>query len=62
MSQALAWQPPNWKLYKCDAENARFWFDGYCKLADEGIGLLRERDKLRRTIAQLRAEPAERTH
>jgi len=44
---------PNWKIYDNDAKNARIWFEGYCRLADAGIALLNERDKLRARIKRL---------
>lgn len=45
---------PNWKVYGDDARNARLWFEGYCKLAEAGIALLEERDKLRAKADRLR--------
>lgn len=45
---------PNWKIYSKDARNAQVWFDGYCRLADSGIRLLNERDRLRAQVRRLR--------
>ena len=45
---------PHWRVYSNDAKNAALWFQGYCNLAESGLALLAERDKLRLALRQLR--------